>query len=103
MYAVADQLPWLGKRQLICLLSFTCNYVVSVRRGFLFLLVFGWAALSHYDTLWAFHMTILNFIALSPFVRSWLFNVLLERFVLWLGTSPNSDVTLTKTYRGIYR
>ena len=40
---VAYQLPRLGKRELICLLSFTCtcNYVVSVRRGFLFLLVLG--------------------------------------------------------------
>ena len=28
-----DQLPLLGKRELICLLLFTCNYVVSVRRG----------------------------------------------------------------------
>ena len=36
-----DQVPRLGKRELICLLSFTCNYVVSVRRGFLFLLVLG--------------------------------------------------------------
>ena len=36
---VADQLPRLGKRELTYLLSFTCNYV-SVRRGFLFLLVF---------------------------------------------------------------
>ena len=35
------KLPQLGKRKLICLLSFTCNYVVSVRRGFLFLLVLG--------------------------------------------------------------
>ena len=25
-----DQLPRLGKRELICLLLFTCNYVVSV-------------------------------------------------------------------------
>ena len=31
----------LGKRELICLLLFTCNYVVSVRRGFLFLWVLG--------------------------------------------------------------
>ena len=31
----------LGKKGLIFLLSFTCNYVVSVRRGFLFLLVLG--------------------------------------------------------------
>ena len=36
-----DRLPRLGKRELICLLSFTCNYVVSVWRGFLFLWVLG--------------------------------------------------------------
>ena len=36
-----DQLPRLGKRELICLLWFTCNYVVSVWRGFLFLWVLG--------------------------------------------------------------
>ena len=35
------QLPRLGKRELICLLLFTCNYVVSVWRGFLFLWVLG--------------------------------------------------------------
>ena len=39
--AVADQLPRSGKKELICLLWLTCNYVVSVRRGFLFLLVLG--------------------------------------------------------------
>ena len=37
---VVDQLPRLGKRELICLLLFTCNYVVSLLRGFLFLWVF---------------------------------------------------------------
>ena len=36
-----DQLPRLGKRELICLVLFTCNYVVSFWRGFLFLLVLG--------------------------------------------------------------
>ena len=36
-----DQLPRLGKRELGCLLLFTCNYVVSVWRGFLFLWVLG--------------------------------------------------------------
>ena len=36
-----DQLPRLGKRELICLLLFTCNYVVFVRRGVLFLWVLG--------------------------------------------------------------
>ena len=35
-----DQLPRLV-RELICLLLFTCNYVVSLWRGFLFLLVLG--------------------------------------------------------------
>ena len=41
MLTVVDQLPRLGKRELICLLLFTCNYVVSVWRGFLFLWVLG--------------------------------------------------------------
>ena len=36
-----DQLPRLGQRELICLLLFTCNYVVFVWRGFLFLWVLG--------------------------------------------------------------
>ena len=36
-----DQLPRLGKRELICLLLFTCNYVEFVSRGFLFLWVLG--------------------------------------------------------------
>ena len=36
-----DQLPRLGKRELICLLLVTCNYVVSVWRGFLFLWMLG--------------------------------------------------------------
>ena len=40
------------ERELICLLSFTCKYVVSVRRGFLF----GWAALFYCGTPWAFHI-----------------------------------------------
>ena len=38
---VVDQLPRLRKRELICLLLFTCNYVVCVWRGFLFLWVLG--------------------------------------------------------------
>ena len=41
MKAVADQLPRLGKRELMCLLSFTYNYVVSVRGGLFLLLVLG--------------------------------------------------------------
>ena len=41
VYLYVDQLPLLGKRELICLLLFTCNYVVFVWRGFLFLWVLG--------------------------------------------------------------
>ena len=41
-WLVVDQLPRLEKRKLICLhVLFACNYVVSVRRGFLFLWVLG--------------------------------------------------------------
>ena len=36
-----DHLPRLGKRVLFFLLLFTCNYVVSVKRGVLFLWVLG--------------------------------------------------------------
>ena len=36
-----NQLPRLGEKELICLLLFTCNYVVSVWRGFLFLWLLG--------------------------------------------------------------
>ena len=36
-----DQLPRLRKRELICLLLFTCNYVVSDLVGFLFLWMLG--------------------------------------------------------------
>ena len=41
MLEVVDHLPQLEKRELLCLLLFTCNYVVSFQRDFLFL----WAAL----------------------------------------------------------
>ena len=38
---IAEQLPRMGKRELICLLSFTYNYVASLRKGFLLLWVLG--------------------------------------------------------------
>ena len=41
METAVDRLPRLGKRELTCLLLFTCNYVVSVWRCFLFLWVLG--------------------------------------------------------------
>ena len=49
MLTVVDQLPRLGKRDLICLLLFTCSYVVSVWRDFLFLWVLG---MSYVILLW---------------------------------------------------
>ena len=49
-------LPRLGKREPIFLLSSTCNYVVSVRRGFLFLLVLGIGLGFYCGTPWAFYM-----------------------------------------------
>ena len=47
LYAVVDQLPRLGKRELVFLLLFTCSFVVSVFGRLLFLLVLGmgWAFL----------------------------------------------------------
>ena len=41
LLAIVDQFHRLGKRELICLLLFTCNYVVYVWKGFLFLWVLG--------------------------------------------------------------
>ena len=40
-YVVVDQLPRLGKTELVFLLLFTCSFVVSVSWRFLFLLVLG--------------------------------------------------------------
>ena len=68
-----DQLPRLGKRELICLLSFTCNYVVFVWRGFLFLWVLGmgyvillWHSLSLPYNYFGFEGGTLVLIALVP-------------------------------------
>ena len=67
MKTVVDQLPRLGKRELICLLLFTCNYVVSVWRGFLFLWVLGmgyvillWHSLSLPYNYYKFHLCLDN-------------------------------------------
>ena len=59
-----DQLPRLGKRELICLLLFTCNYVVFVWRGFLFLCVLG---MGYVILLW--HSLSLPYNFFASFVR----------------------------------
>ena len=61
-----DQLPRLGKRELICLLLFTCNYVVSVWRGFLFLWVLG---MGHVILLWHSLSLLYNCFGLNYFSR----------------------------------
>ena len=50
-----DQLPRLGKRQLICLLLFTCNYMVSVRRVSSSSGCLGWATLFYVILIMALH------------------------------------------------
>ena len=59
-----DQLPQFGKRELFCLL-FTCNYVVPVWRGFLFLWVLG---TGYVILLW--HSLSLPLIILDSFLMS---------------------------------
>ena len=55
-----DQLPWLGKREFIRLLLFTCNYVVSVGEVSSSSECLGWATLFYCGTPWAFHIIILQ-------------------------------------------
>ena len=57
-----DQLPRLGKRELSCLLLFTCNYVVFVWRGCLFLCVLG---MGYVILLWHSLSLPYNYIALT--------------------------------------
>ena len=67
-----DQLPRLGKRELICLLLFTCNYVVSVPRGFPFLWVLG---IGYVVLLW--HSLSLPYNYLFSFTKNIFFQVVL--------------------------
>ena len=46
-----DQLPWLGKRELICLLLFACNYVAFVEEVSSSSGCLGWATLFDCGTL----------------------------------------------------
>ena len=62
-----------GDKELIYLLSFSCNYVVSVQRGFLFLWVLGmgcvillWHTLSHPYNYFGFEDRTLVLIASLP-------------------------------------
>ena len=56
-----DQLPRLGKRELICLLLFTCNYVVSVGEVSSSSGCLGWTTLFYCGTPWDFHIIILKY------------------------------------------
>ena len=45
---------------MVLVLSFICNYVVSVWRGFLFLLVLGIGCIIYCGTPWVFHIIYLG-------------------------------------------
>ena len=60
MYAVADQLPRLGKRELICLLSFTCNMWFLFGEVSSSSWCLGWAALFYCGIPWIWDIIILN-------------------------------------------
>ena len=60
MQTVEDQLPWLEKTELMCLLSFTYNYVVSVEEVSPSSWCLGWAALFYCDSPCTFN--IINFV-----------------------------------------
>ena len=68
-----DQLPRLGKRELICLLLFTCNYVISVWRGFLFLLVLGmgYVILFWHSLSLPYNYFALDFVVILDSLESW--------------------------------
>ena len=72
----------LGKRTLNCLLLFTCNYVVSVWRGFLFLWVLG---MGYVILFWQSLSLPYNYFAtnISYTVNGWLQTINL----LWLSCS----------------
>ena len=76
-----DQLPRLGKRELICLLLLTCSYVVCVWRGFLFLWVLGmgyvillWHSLSLPLIIFHFFLVAFDPIAIDPILFKLAFN-----------------------------
>ena len=50
MLVVGDQLPRFGNRELICLLLFTCNYMVSVGEVSSSSGCLGWATLFYCGT-----------------------------------------------------
>ena len=60
LQAVVDQLPRLGKRELICLLLFTCYYLVSVGEVSSSYGSLGWATLFYCGTPSAFHIIIIQ-------------------------------------------
>ena len=76
-----DRLPRLGKRGLICLLLFTCNYVVSVWRGFLFFWVLG---VGYVILLW--HFLSLPYNYLFCLCNYYCLNVVVDDIYIRFGT-----------------
>ena len=86
-----DQLPRLGKRELICLLLFTCNYVVSVWRGFLFLWVLG---MGYVILLW--HSLSLPYNYFRGDIKS---QYILESFCFYLSLETVRSQSIVISYR----
>ena len=83
-----DQLPQFGKRELICLLSFTCNYVVFVWRGFLFLWVLG---MGYVILLWHSLSLPYNYLSTKRYISV----ANMQKIVLY---NPNLDVINVNVY-----
>ena len=77
-----DQLPRLGKGELICLLLFTCNYVVSVWSGFLFLWMFG---MGYVILLWHSLSLPFNYFGLTALLK-----LQITVYLLWTSLPVNS-------------
>ena len=87
-----DQLPRLGKRELICLLLFTCNYVVSVWRGFLFLWVLG---MGYVILLW--HSLSLHIIILERLFIFKAYNSTIDEFENTVDPDETAHIELMQT------
>ena len=92
-----DQLPRLGKRELICLLSFTCNYVVFVWRGFLFLLVLG---MGYVILLWHSLSLPYNYLLDDPVVN--ILCQLIVKTLFFYNFIWNNDVSFNNFNKNVY-
>ena len=80
-----DQLPRLRKRELVCLLLFTCNYVVFVWRGFIFLWVLG---MGYVILLWQSLSLPYNYFTHNDWTSIMIFIFTQDHMTAWPQKSP---------------